>query len=128
MKQCPIAALAAACLLTACGGGSSDDDRGPKAAGAYEGSVSNGGAFQALVLDDDQFWALYGVKVGDLFYIAGFVQGQARSGNGRISSSDIRDFGDVPAEPATLEGTYSAGSTITGGLRSASRTIAFNAR
>ncbi len=126
MQRRSIAALATASLLTACGGSSGNDDRGPKAAGAYEGVTSNGGAFQALVLDDDQFWALYGVEVGSVFHIAGFVQGQARSGGGRISSSDIRDFGEAPAESSTLEGTYSAGSNIAGGLRSASRTFAFN--
>jgi hypothetical protein len=48
MTRRPIAALAMACLLAACGGGSSgSDNRGPKAAGAYEGSTSNGGAFHA---------------------------------------------------------------------------------
>ena len=127
MKRGSIAALAVASLLTACGGGGSgNDDRGPRAAGVYEGSTSNGGAFQALVLDDDQFWALYGVEVGDLFYIAGFLQGQAASGRGRITSSDIRDFGDSPAASGTLEGAFSAGASITGARRSASGTVAFN--
>lgn len=125
MNRRSIAALAAAAVVAACGGGS-DRDRGPKAAGAYEGSLANGGAFQALVLDDDQFWALYGVKAGDIFYIAGFVQGQADSGNGRLSSPDIRDFGEVPAKPGTLEATYAVGSNLAGAWRYASGTIAFN--
>ena len=50
------------------------------------------------------FWAVYGAEVGDLFYIAGFVQGQARSGDGRIASSDIRDFGDAPPPPKAFTG------------------------
>jgi hypothetical protein len=52
--------FAAALALTACGGGSETTTGGSPAAALWVGSTADGAAFNALILPDNTFWALYG--------------------------------------------------------------------
>ena len=97
--------------LVACGGGGGDAPAPiPKAEGVYVGTLSGSTSrdFQLLVLENDEYWAMYGTNIGTRFAVAGFVQGQGASNNGSFTSSDLRDFGATPASAGTLSASYSA--------------------
>lgn len=124
--------------LAACGGGG--DDSGTPASsnnpsppaptppataegvygGTLTGSPSGASAFQGIVLENGEFWATYGQSLGSNFYVYGFVQGSGTSSNGTFNSSNLKDFGEIPAIAATVNSTYnSSAKTISGTISSA---------
>lgn len=125
-----ISAVIAASTLASCGGGSSgnNDSSGgapvaapapaptTKAEGAYEGTTSDNQAFQAIVLNNDQFWSMYGTKSGDDLLVGGFLQGQGSSSDGSFNSSDVRDFAFSPAAAGSMQGSYVPGSSFSGSI------------
>jgi hypothetical protein len=122
-------AVAATFLLASCGGGGGGDGGSPaatRAEGVYEGSTSTGNQFQALVLEDDQFWALYGTSSGGTLFVSGFIQGQGVSNAGTFTSSSVKDFGFAPPVSGTLTGTYSSAGTLSGTLSSSSGSSTFS--
>jgi len=111
--------------LAACGGGGASDSEspspgsGPSAEGVYGGTLTNSDAshFQALVLEDDDFWAIYGEDLGSIFYVYGFVRGQGASNNGSFTANSVKDFGFSPAVSGSLTGNYNAGAgTMSGSV------------
>jgi|HigsolmetaAR202D_1030399.scaffolds.fasta_scaffold15306_2 hypothetical protein len=117
----------AVALLVGCGGGDGDNTEvgggflTPTQAtpeGVYGGTLSGSTSsdFQALILENGDFWALYGNDMGSIFYVEGFVQGNGTwSGEGSYTSNNIRDFGFFPAPSGTLKATYNSNAkTITG--------------
>ena len=95
-------AITTLALLSACGGGSSggNDASVGKAEGVYQGTTTTRSgnqsvtfALNALVLEDDEAWVLYGTtnSSGDLT-VYGFVQAPGSSGGGTYTSSAVRDF------------------------------------
>jgi hypothetical protein len=119
-----------AALLVGCGGGGGSDEgtgiggvpitTGPSSTpeGVYGGALSGSASsdFQALVLENGDFWALYGKDMGSIFYVEGFVQGNGAWSNGSsYTSGNIRDFGFYPALSGTLTATYNGSAkTING--------------
>lgn len=108
-------------VLTACGGGGGGGGGNPapmaSAEGVYKATVTNSpnvSVLNAIVLEDGQFWGIYGNDVGGGLVVNGLVQGQGTSNNGAFTSSTIKDFGVVPAAPATLNATYVPGGSISG--------------
>src|SRR5689334_25426078 len=110
--------ICAPALLAACGGGGSGESstsnpgraHEPAAEGVYGGTLSGsayGGDFQALVLENDEFWSIYGDDLGSVFYVYGFVQGNGLSINGSFSADPVRDFGYSPAVSGKLSASYS---------------------
>ena len=88
--------------LASCGGGGSDSpapSAGPTAEGVYGGTLtgSTSSAFQLLVLENGEFWAMYGTQTASAFGVAGFIQGSGTSNNGSYTSSNTKDFGVNPA-------------------------------
>ncbi len=126
------AAWALGLALAGCGGGGGDSGKplpGPSAEGIYTGSLSGStsSAFQGLVLENDEFWAMYGTQTASAFVVAGFVQGAGSSNAGSFSSSSTKDFAFLPPLVATTSATYSApAKTITGTLTYANTTVRFN--
>ena len=110
----------AASLLAGCGGGGSSTPTpvsGPSAEGAYKGTITNSAtasAFNAVVLEDGQYWTLYGNSAGGVLVVNGLIQGQGTSTNGTFTSSTLKDFGYSPAVSGTLNATYAAGASISG--------------
>src|SRR4051812_30528755 len=118
--------ICAPVLLVACGGGSSSGGStgsstvapGASAEGVYNGTLSgnaSAGNFQALVLENDEFWSIYGNDMGSVFYVYGFVQGSGLSNSGSFSANSVRDFGFSPAMSGKLTATYSATSKTMSG-------------
>ena len=71
------------------------------------------------MLENDQFWGLYGAQVGETFQVTGFVQGQGSSNNGTFVSADSKDFGFSPPGSAPVNATYTVAGNITGTAGSA---------
>lgn len=124
MKRIAPAALAV--TVVACGGGGGADSApavvpppATTAEGVYGGALtgSSSTGFQLLVLENGDYWALYGNQTSTLFSVAGFIQGAGASNNGSFTSSNAKDFGFAPAVGGTISATYdSAAKTISGSI------------
>lgn len=113
-----LAVLAATIALAACGGGGGGGgggdagNSGPTAEGVYGGTIGEGtdrGDFQLLVLEDGEFWFMYGLNTADAFHVEGFLQGSGVSSSGTFTSSNTRDFfGFVPDVPDVTVNTIAS--------------------
>jgi hypothetical protein len=115
-------------LVSACGGGESNSP-GPSAEGVYGGALSGStsSSFQGLVLENDEFWVLYGTQSSTTFLVAGFIQGPGTSSSGAFTSSGLKDYGVLPPLVGTASATYNANAkTINGSASFPGRTIGFN--
>ena len=79
-----------------------------EAQGVFEGTASNGLYFNTLVLDNDQYYTIYGTLAGGTFDVTGLLTGTGQSSNGGFTSADLKDF---PAGGIPLLGTMSASYT-----------------
>lgn len=130
-------------FIAACGGGGDDGDAGaggiqptpsppaPTAEGVYGGTLTGSTTaphFQLLVLENGDFWSLYGQDSGSIFTVYGFVQGHGTSNNGSFTASDVRGFeGDDPPLTGTLTATYnSSAKTISGTVSAANGSVQFS--
>jgi len=116
-----IAAMAAASIFSGCGGGGAAVTGGfttgssstttlavSTAQGVYEGVASNGRYFNTLVLENDQYYTIYGNLFNNVFTVAGLITGTGQSGNGGFSSADLKDF---TAGGVVLSGSLNASFT-----------------
>lgn len=133
-KSGSCSAVAFCLVLAACGGGGTLGDidlpppATPSAEGAYAGALSGSttnNSFQMLVLDGGEYWVPYGTTTGDVFYLAGFIQGNGTSSNGSFSSSNGLDFGASPPLADTVSATYVAGVSVKGTVTSAFGAVGF---
>lgn len=132
LLQC--SALVSAIALSGCGGGGGGGDSGtpsasPSAEGVYGGTLSGStsSAFQLLVLENGDFWSMYGTKSPTVFGVDGFVQGSGISSNGSFTSANAKDFGFSPAVAVSTSATYSAAAkTISGSLSANAGTVTFS--
>jgi hypothetical protein len=100
--------LAAAAALAVAGcGGASDDSALRAAEGAYQGTISLGYTFEAFVLENSEFWAVYGKRTADAFTPYGLVHGSSAPANGVLVSTDVKDFVYTGAiDTGRLEANY----------------------
>jgi hypothetical protein len=107
----------AAIAVAACGGGGGGGEAAVpevdhKAEGAYVGQFGTDLVFQAVVLEDQQLWLVYGVsepsnfgsQFGVRFVPSSFVAGRLNMSNGSISASSLQDNFSPMAFSVT--GTY----------------------
>jgi hypothetical protein len=114
-KLAMVLLLGSTALLGACGGGGDDGSPGSSNAkvmaspeGVYIGGLGGAAAapdFQGLVLENNEFWTIYGEDLGSVFYVYGFVQGQGVANNGNFSAG-VRDFGFSPALSGSMTASY----------------------
>jgi hypothetical protein len=112
------------------GGGGATADPGPVPEGAYSGAItgsSTSSAFQMLILDNSEYWAMYGNTSGGRFGVRGFLHGAGTFNNGSFTSSNMRDYGVSPALPGTVNATYRLGTSIQGTVAAAgqSQSVSF---
>lgn len=100
----PFGCVVMTCLLTACGGGGGGGSEGtppsePAPEGFYQGTSDLGYQLQGVVLDDGEYYVLYGETLGDTF-----------------ASSDVRDFDFTTGEvnSGSLDATFTRGQNLTG--------------
>jgi hypothetical protein len=132
-KMKSVLALVAAASLVACGGGSdtpaAPSSTGPSAEGVWSGALvgSTSNAFELLVLENGEYWGLYGTNASNVFYVNGFLQGSGTSTNGSFTSSNTRDFGFAPAVAGSVTATYNTATpSISGTATSALGSITFS--
>ena len=125
----PIFGMCLTAFLTACGGGGgSSAPATTSAEGVYGGSMtgSSSPAFQLLVLENGQFWTLYGTQTVSQFSVAGFTQGNGTATGSTFTSSDAKDFGFAPASAGTVNATFDAtAKTIAGTFKVGAQTATF---
>ncbi len=77
-------------LLTACGGGGGGGTSAVNvpAEGVWTGTTSSGYAIDVLVLENNQFWSMFGTRSGGALSVVGFDQGSG-SVNGSTFSGNL---------------------------------------
>lgn len=123
-------ALASLVALTACGGGGSDSSSQPvqaKPEGAYRGTLSDGSSFSAVILDNNQAYALVGVtdsagvlRVSSLLEVSGNV-----SGNTYASTSARQYLFDGQVFSGSVNATFSPRTNFSGSTVFAGRAGSF---
>ncbi|NRR33959.1 hypothetical protein HSX11_27640 [Oxalobacteraceae bacterium] len=131
-------ALAALSLagVGGCGGGGGGSSAGQtstvpvpvtsSAQGAYQGTLSNGIEHFTLVLENDQFYTVYGSTGGGAFGVTGFLQGNGKSNNGNFSATDVKDATSTgQLLSGSLSASYTAGSSLNGTLTEGTNSATF---
>lgn len=99
-----------------------------QAQGVYTGNTSTGLTFDAIVLPNDEFYALYGNLSGDIVYICGLATGQGASSSGKYSASE-NDFdycgGSLAFYSGSVTATYAPGSSISGSISETGKSESF---
>lgn len=113
-----VAAAFAAVALTACGGGGSTTDAanaGGSPEGVYGGTLtgSTSSAFQMVILENGDLWALYGTQGASTFFVRGLIQGAGAWSQGNYTVAQARDFGFQPALAGRLNGRFEDSTTKT---------------
>lgn len=116
-----VAAAVFAVALTACGGeGSATDaaNAGGSPEGVYGGTLtgSTSSAFQMVILENGDLWALYGTQGASTLFVRGLIQGAGAWSQGSYTVAQARDFGFQPAVAGRLSGRFddSTAKTISG--------------
>lgn len=117
--------------MTACGGGGDSPASPPvttKAEGVYSGTLtgSTSSAFQLLVLENDEYWTVYGRNTPGMFLVTGVVQGQGISTNTTFTSSNAKDFGVSPPTTGTITANYVVDVSMNGTLSLPGGTVTFS--
>lgn len=117
MVRSVVAIGLAAAGLAGCGGGDGDASGTPAAPaapaastaeGVYGGTLtgSTSANFELLVLENGEYWALYGQQTASAFLVAGFLQGTGSASAGSFTSSNLRDFGYLSPLQGSVSATY----------------------
>ena len=130
-SETKLALIACAAALSACGGGGGSDNPAAIAAaeGVYGGTLTGSTypAFELLVLENGDFWSMYGIQGSSGFSVAGFVQGTGISNNGTFTAAQSKDFGYSPALAVSTNASYDpTAKTISGTLTAATGAVRFS--
>lgn len=80
------------------------------AEGLYAGTASNGRHFNTLVLENNQYYIIYGALSGEDFGTEGVITGTGQAANGGFTSADLKDFAAIGLPiSGTLTGTFTPG-------------------
>lgn len=108
-------------MLAACGGDGSDssggsEPRDPAPEGFYEGISDLGAELIGVVLDNGDYYVLYGEESGAVYQLQGVVQGRGVARGDRFTSSNARDFNFVDGEvyQGSLDATFTRKQNLTG--------------
>jgi hypothetical protein len=114
-----VVSLVAMAGVVSCGGGGDDvvgAPPGPSAEGYYAGSLvvtafpatvgnpqlpNTSTAFQMLVLENGEFWTIYGTPNGSRLDVEGFAQGTGTSNGSLFIAGGVRNFANPPPAVAT---------------------------
>lgn len=96
------------------------------AQGLYIGTTSDGREIDTIVLENDQFYTMYGNTVGNAFLVSGFVQGDGKSNNGSFTSTNAVDSASNNTRvAASVNATYTPGANLNGSLVESAGTVSF---
>jgi hypothetical protein len=122
-QQHLVIVLGMAMMVTVGGCGSDDDSNPPptpptsSAEGLYFGSTNTNRTIANVVLDDGTHYFFYSVPANPAL-IAGVVQGNGTSNNGRFTSANAKDFNleGLGVLNATIEASYVARQSLNGAI------------
>ena len=121
-----VLAAAAALTVAGCGGGGSDSSL-RAAEGAYQGTISLGYTFESIVLENSEFWAVYGMRTAGGLAPYGLVHGTSAPANGVLISTDVKDFVYTGAiDTGRLEASYVPGVSFKGSALLSGQSLSFN--
>jgi hypothetical protein len=132
-KYTVLAGAALTIGLAACGGGGggSDDAQwstptNSPVQGAYEGTVSNGRYHNTLILENDEYYTMYGTLASNVFYVLGFIHGNGQANNGSFVSTNLKDYyANGTVVGGTLNATYQPGVSFNGAITEGGSTMTF---
>ncbi len=108
-------------LMAACGGASSSATNNA-VEGAWTGTDSWGNTFSTLVLENGNYYAMYGTTRDGNFVMQGFDHGTPTL-NGNALNGAITEYDSIlPPVAATLDATAVAGSSLQGAITNTSGT------
>lgn len=102
---------------------------GKIAEGVYGGTASSGYTYETIILDDGEYWALYGMpnNLGNLV-VYGLVQGNGSTTNGNFISTNLRDYYfDGEVAPGSFAITPTPGGGMIGLMTTPGSTISLTA-
>lgn len=77
------------------------------AEGFYAGTASNGRPFNALILENNAYYIIYGSLAGEALAVAGLISGTGQASNGNFTSGDLREYPSLGLPVlGTLSGSY----------------------
>lgn len=115
--------VAAACALTACGGSGDSDSDAASAEGAYAGTISNGGSFATVILEDGTFYAPFSAGAD-----GGLLYGKGSSNGSQFTVTNGLDFRYTGQQvPLQVSATYTAGESLRGTFTEGDATATFTA-
>lgn len=125
--------LCSVLAIAGCGGdgdgGNAPFQPNTTAEGVYGGTLtgSANNAFNLLILETGEYWALFGSQTASVLRVAGFGQGTGASDNGTFTSTNFRDFSVVPAAPGRVDATYNRSTpSISGSVTVAGSSVGFS--
>jgi hypothetical protein len=94
--------------------------------GGYTGKLSSDRDITMLVLEDDQFYSVYGNLTNGSFAPKGFMHANGKASNGSFTASDLKDFAtDGTAYLGSLSASYAVGANLNGSVTEGSSTTTF---
>jgi len=92
------------------------------------GNPSSSGQLQMLILENDEYWGLYGTaNASGGLTVYGLVQGQGVSNNGTFSSSNLKDYSNAATASGSLNVTYQSGISFNGTATEGNQTATITA-
>jgi hypothetical protein len=95
--------------------------------GMYGGALDSGMPLLALLLENGEFWGLYGAGNRASFEPAGFLQGQGTLAYPKLTINNARDFQPLPAVPVVLDLHYEPRTALGGTISTNAGTFTFDA-
>lgn len=126
--------LLALTTLSGCGGGGGGGGGATVAAsttvaspqGVYQGTFSSGGTHHTLILENNQFYTIYGSTVAGAFTVEGFLQGNGNASGGNFTATDVKDATAAgQLLTGSLSATYTASNSLSGTLTEGGNTVNF---
>lgn len=122
--------LLALTALGGCGGGggatvaASTTVASPQ--GVYQGTFASSGTHNTLILENDQFYTLYGSTVAGMFTVEGFLQGNGHASGGAFTATDVKDATTAgQLLSGSLNAAYTANNSLSGTLTEGAQTVNF---
>jgi hypothetical protein len=135
-----VTTITVSALLGGCGGGGGGKGGGGGSAaegsaspatanaaqGTYQGTASNGSTHDIIVLDNGQYYSIYGYALAGRSIVAGLLQGTGQANNGTFTSTDLKDFDyNARVRPGSLSASYKPGVSFNGSVTGGSRSTTF---
>jgi hypothetical protein len=121
-----LTSIGVSALLAACGGGGSSGNNA-SAEGAWNGTDSRNRSLNVLVLENGDFYSIYGSNSGSNFLVQGFEQGTSTI-NGSTLTANVTEYTNTVATTSgTINATVVTGTSIKGTAANSAGSLSFSA-